>query len=149
MDTLGPGLRSTVDLLSDLVSATLSFVICKMGTLFSTLPASQIKWEKGIARALKRIMGRQRVIMALANNPLNSLKSRERGQETERSGAACNPCQVNLASRAAEEGGGREGRTGDACHTALTVWSIRDAIYEPQQRVLRCPSSSPFAGEKF
>lgn len=70
-------------------------------------------------------MGRQGVIMALASNPLNSLKTRERGQETERSEAACNPCQVNLASRAAEGGG--EGRTGDTCHPALTAWSIRDA----------------------
>lgn len=48
--------------------------------------------------------------MALVSNPLNSLKTREGGQETERSEAACNPCQVNLASRVAGVGGvGREG----------------------------------------
>lgn len=79
-NTLGPG--STVDLLGDCVShfsITLSSVTCEMRTSFPTLPASQIKWEKGIARALKRIMGRQGVIMALASNPLNSLKTRERG----------------------------------------------------------------------
>lgn len=127
LDTLGPG--STVDLLGDLVShfasAALSFGICKRGALFPTLPASPVQWGRSIARALKRLMGRQGVIMALASNPLNSLKTRERGQETERGGAACNPCQMNLASRAAGGGWGRGGRTGDACHPALTGWSIR------------------------
>lgn len=131
LDTIRPGPGSTVDLLGDLVShfpsATLSSVICKMGTLFPTLPTSQIKRGKGIARALKRIMGRQGVIMALASNPLHSLKTSEKGEETGRSRAACNPCQVNLASRAVEGGGGRGGRTGDACHPALTVWSVIDA----------------------
>lgn len=110
LDTLGPG--STVDLLGDLLShfasATLSSGISEMGTLFPTLPASPIKWGRGIARALKRLMGRQGVIMALASNPLNSLKTRERGQETERSRTACNSCQVTLASRAT--GGVGEGR---------------------------------------
>lgn len=80
-NTLGPG--STVDLLGDgashFSSATLSSVTCEMRPSFPTLPASQVKWEKRIARALKRIMGRQGVIMALASNPLNSLKTREGG----------------------------------------------------------------------
>lgn len=99
-----------------------------MGTRFPTLPASHIKWEKGIARALKRIMGRQGVIMALVSNPLNSLKTRERVKRQKGVGL--------LATLA----GGRGGRTGAACHPALTVWSIRDA--EPLQRVLTCPGSS-------
>lgn len=107
LDTVGLGPVSTVDPLGDFVShfpiATLGSVICKMGTLFPTLPASRIKWEKGVARASKRIMGRQGVIMALASNPLNSLKTRKRGQETERSWAACNPCQENQACRASGE----------------------------------------------
>lgn len=109
-----------------------------MRTSFPTLPASQIKWEKGIARALKRIMGRQGVIMALASNPLNSLKTRERGQETERSEAACNPCQVNLASRAAEGGEGREQVTPAIQPSQRGPSGMRAA----PQWVLRCPDSS-------
>lgn len=96
-----------------------------MRTSFPTLPASQTKWEKGIARALKRIMGRQGVIMALASNPLNSLKTREGGKR-QKGARLLATCRVNLASRAAERGGG-EGRTGHTCHPALTAWSIRDA----------------------
>ena len=123
LDTLGPGPGPTVDLPGDLVShfpiATLSSVLCETGTLFPTLPTSQVKWEKGVPRALKRIMGRQGVIMALASNPLNSLKTRERGRETERSRAACNPCQVSepcgAGCRGRKGGAGRGGKTADAC----------------------------------
>lgn len=93
-----------------------------MGTLFPTLTASQSEWEKGVARALKSIRGGQGVIMALVKDPLNSLKIRERGQETGRSWAACNPGQANGLPglpRAREVGEGRE--TNDACNPALTA----------------------------
>lgn len=49
--------------------------------------------------------------MALVKDPLNSLKIRERGQETGRSWAACNPGQANGLQglpRVREVGEGRE-----------------------------------------
>lgn len=52
LNTQGPGCGSIVDLLGDFIShfpiATLSSVICQMGTLIPTLPGSQIEWEKGV-----------------------------------------------------------------------------------------------------
>lgn len=151
LDTLGPGPGSTVDLLGDLVShfpiATLSSVLRKMGTLFPTLPISQIKRERGVPRALKRIMGRQGVIMALVSNPLNSLKTRERGQGTERSWAACSPCQVSQACGAAREG--REVRGGEAEHPRPGIQPLRctrQGCCEPRPGGPRCPGS-PLAGE--
>lgn len=59
--------------------------------------------------------------MALVKDPLNSLKIREKGQETGRSRAACSPGQVNGLPglpRAREVQEGRE--TADACNPALT-----------------------------
>jgi len=152
LDTLGPGPGSTVDLLGDFVShfpiATLSSVLRKMGTLFPTLPTSQIKRERGVPRALKRIMGRQGVIMALVSNPLNSLKTRERGQETERSWAACSPCQVSQACWAAREGrelqGGEAGQPGPVIQPLLCQGQ---GCCEPGQGVSRCPGS-PLVGAK-
>lgn len=153
LDVLGPGPGLTFDLLGDLVShfpiATLSSVLRKMGTLFPTLPTSQIKRETGVPRALKRIMGRQGVIMALVSNPLNSLKTRERGQETERSWAACNPCQVSQACGAVREG--RKMRGGEAEQPRPVIQPLlgqRQGCCEPRQGEPRCPCR-PLAGEKF
>lgn len=150
---LGPGPGSTVDLLGDFIShfpiATLSSVLRKMGTLFPTLPTSQIKRERGVPRALKRIMGRQGVIMALVSNPLNSLKTRERGQETERSWAACNPCQVSQACQAGQgrEGGAGAGEAGQPGPVIQPLLRQRQGCCEPGQGVPRCPGS-PLVGAK-
>ncbi|XP_022367851.1 uncharacterized protein LOC111153239 [Enhydra lutris kenyoni] len=110
LDMLGPGPGLTGDLLGDLVShfpiATLSSVLRKMGTLFPTLPTSQIKRETGVPRALKRIMGRQGVIMALVSNPLNSLKTREGARDRKELG-----CLQPLSGEPGLRGcQGREGR---------------------------------------
>lgn len=69
---------------------------------------------------MKRIMGRQGVIMALTSNPLNSLKTRERGGKRQRGLGCLQPCLVDGASRTAQgaEGGG-EGGSAKACNPAL------------------------------
>lgn len=97
---------------------------------------------KGIARVLKRIMERQGVIMALVSNPLNSLKTREGGQETERSEAACNPCQVNLASRAARDGWGGEGGGEQVTPAIQPLQCGPSGMWCAPQWVLRRPDNS-------
>lgn len=50
---LGPLFTCWVTQRCHFPKATLSSIICKMGTLFPTLTASQSEQEKGVARALR------------------------------------------------------------------------------------------------